>query len=199
MAKTKPKPRTWTHPRRGQFTSDEDYWTTDVHAPGFAAFCLEIGLSKSVPPAKRYLLRFKTDSGAEPTAEAIAVAERIITQPAEMVILITEALWSNFAGNPPDSEMWWHGDLPGVCENLDAPPTAARNIAPLLRLRNITIRGGDGRVAELNFWAAFEEEHDVEVLFGGVGILTDGVTVLGAGYSYDVSLYGTTYGDGDGE
>jgi hypothetical protein len=41
------------------------------------------------------------------------------------------------------------------------------------------MHGYEKPVVELSFHAAFEEEH-------GVGVLTDGNTILGTGYSVDV-------------
>ena len=56
----------------------------------------------------------------------------------------------------------------------------------VMRLSQIAIRkqihGYERPVVEMSFAAAFEEEH-------GVGILTDGKTILGTGYQSSVSLF----------
>jgi hypothetical protein len=84
--------------------------------------------------------------------------------------------------------MYWHGDLDAVAEGLEfedtlKPPRKAADLPRLMQLTNIAIQkrkhGQDKPLAELSFAAAFEEEH-------GVGVLTDGKTILGIGYSADV-------------
>lgn len=194
MAKTKPEPKTWTHPQWGRFDWDGYSWRGQVAAPGFDVFVYETGYGKPNPPNGMYELRFQTgENAAEPTGEAVALAERIVAQSDATATLIAETLWNDFAGNPPDSGMWWHGDLESVSEDIEPPPTSANGIAALMRLQGISIhQHGDKPVAELNFWAEFEPEH-------GVGVLTDGETVLGTGYSYDVSPYGSLDNEGDEE
>ena len=60
-------------------------------------------------------------------------------------------------------------------------------------LSRITVRqdvpGCEGPVVELSFHAAFEVEH-------GVGVLTDGETILGLGYSADVTPFEAAGADG---
>jgi hypothetical protein len=86
--------------------------------------------------------------------------------------------------------VWWHGELAqvaGAAEDANLPaPKKADDLLKLMRLFQISIRkeaeGCPGPVAELCFWAAFEEEHNV-------GVLTDGKKVLGTGYHLDVSAF----------
>ena len=100
----------------------------------------------------------------------------------------------------PDSGMWWHGDLANVnrggnrasavYESLagyDLPiPTCAEDLKKVLEPKDLTIRRHPSLperwLAEFNFHAGFDVEH-------GVGVLADGVRILGIGYSSDASLF----------
>jgi hypothetical protein len=89
--------------------------------------------------------------------------------------------------------MWWHGDLDALAEVLDdgRRPARAEDLLGLMQLSGVVVRrdvdGHDGPLAELRFHAAFEEEH-------GVGVLTDGTTIVGTGYSCDVLPFGWAEG-----
>ena len=113
--------------------------------------------------------------------------EKVVARSVEMAQLVITALWNDFAGTPPDSGMWWHGDLESVSEEIEPPPMQASDLAALLRLNRIVAHDRDygtgSPVIELSFHAAFEEEH-------GVGVLTDGETIIGTGYSYDATPFG---------
>jgi hypothetical protein len=77
-----------------------------------------------------------------------------------------------------------------VAENFgydDRPsPTCPDDLLPAMRFRGLTISESlyefKKPIAELTFSAVFEEEH-------GVGILTDGNTILGTGYSGEALPY----------
>ena len=91
--------------------------------------------------------------------------------------------------------MWWYGNLKAVAKSWKAlklpSPAEARDLLRALQLMRILVRGGFptfpvNPIVELSFHAAFEEEH-------GVGLLTDGESILGAGYYLDVVPSGYTY------
>jgi hypothetical protein len=133
---------------------------------------------------------FHVTEGHEPSAAAVKLALRVIANQAELPALVTSALWEEFNGRGPKSEMWWHGDMGQVAENFgyaDRPaPTRPDDLPPVMRFTGLTIRESlyeyKKPIAELTFSAVFEEEH-------GVGILTDGNTILGTGYSCQASPY----------
>ena len=104
--------------------------------------------------------------------------------------------------------MWWHGKLKEI-EKQTSPLKAPKDLLDLLQLDIIYIqkpqpgrsdpfilnpfngkkvkappRAAVPASAELEFHAAFEEEH-------GVGILTDCNSILGIGYSTDVTPFRT--------
>jgi hypothetical protein len=129
------------------------------------------------------------DKGEEPTAAAVALAARVLDPHADLVLKLTEALWRDMKGRREyDSGMWWHGDLDQVIAGLEKlpAPDGPDGLLPLLRPIEIAVKERIERypkpVAEINFWAAFEEEH-------GVGVLTDGRVVLGTGYSTDAEPF----------
>ena len=182
---------TWRHPRLGQFKYDGMAWVGKVKAPAFDAFAYDTGYGNAGPPDCTYAVGFAADDAKEtPSPAAVALAEKVLANAAALVAAVTKALWDDFNGRGPDSGMWWHGDLETVAEGMEdsdlPPPKKANDLLRLMRLFQISVRkGADGHdkpVVELCFWAAFEEEHNV-------GVLTDGKSVLGAGYHIDVSAY----------
>ncbi|MBC8140804.1 MAG: hypothetical protein H7Y38_05120 [Armatimonadetes bacterium] len=186
---------TWNHPQWGMFVWDEYAWLSDVVAPGFDIFTYDTRNGNALLQGSVYEVGFESDEGEPPSPEVVAVVEKVVARSSAIADAVVTALWNDFAGDPPKSGMWWHGDLESVSEGIEPPPTAPGDLPALLRLNRIIARDRDygtgTPVVELSFHAAFEEEH-------GVGILTDGEIILGTGYCYDVSPYGTTYGDGDG-
>ena len=176
---------TWEHPELGRFEHDGVAWTRTVKTPGFKPFRYE-GTSTKCE------LGFETrDENEPPSREAVAVAERVLANQAALVAKVAQALWDDFTGKGPDSGMYWHGDLDSLADGMEfeetlKPPKKPADVPRLLQLTNISVakprRGQDKPLAELSFAAAFEEEH-------GVGILTDGRTILGIGYSSDVSPF----------
>jgi hypothetical protein len=180
---------TWTHPHLGTFTYDSDEWVKLVDAPAFNAFTLD--QHADGPPTGSFPLIFDCDGEEDlPTPADIELATAVLSNPSALVARIVNALWDDFNGRGPDSGMWWHGDLDQVTECMTEDrlpaPTRAPDLFPTMRFNRIAIRkqvdGHDKPLAELRFWAAFEEEH-------GVGILTDGHSVLGTGYSHGVTLF----------
>ena len=172
---------TWDHPKLGRFEHDGVAWTRTVKTPGFKPFRYEGSSTKCE-------LGFETkDENEPPSREALAVSDRVLANQAALVAKVAEALWDDFTGKGPDSGMYWHGDLDSLADGMEfeeslKPPKKAADVPRLMQLTNITIqksRRAQKPLAELSFAAAFEEEH-------GVGILTDGRTILGIGYSSDV-------------
>ena len=175
----------WDHPKLGRFEHDGAAWTRNVKTPGFKPFRYEGSSTKCE-------LSFETDDETEqPSRAAIAVAERVLANQAALVAKVAKALWDDFAGKGPDSGMYWHGDLDSLADGMEfeetlKPPKKADDVPRLMQLTNISVakprRGQDKPLAELSFAEAFEDEH-------GVGILTDGRTILGIGYSSDLSPF----------
>jgi hypothetical protein len=175
----------WDHPDLGRFTYDGSAWTRFVDTPGFKSF--RYGGRSNVCE-----LSFEADDEGElPSRDAVAVARRVLANHEALATKVAAALWDDFTGKGPDSGMYWHGNLEALAEGMEfeetlKPPRKAADVPKLMQLTDITIpkrrRGQDKPLAELNFTAAYEDEH-------GVGILTDGKTIVGIGYSSDVTPF----------
>jgi hypothetical protein len=186
----KPEPRkapTWQHPELGRFQYDGGGWVRTISVPAFKGF------KARGQRGGKCDLEFEADDETDlPTPAMIAVAAAVLDGQDELARKVIDGLWDDFNGRGPDSGMYWHGDLDAVAEGLDwgdedaEPPGSANDLPKLMSLNGITVRteayGYDKPVAELSFSAAFEEEH-------GVGILTDGRTIIGIGYSSDVEPF----------
>ena len=177
---------TWDHPQLGRFTYDGTVWINTVSMPAFAAFAYDTGYSNAPRSTGEHLLAFEADGKRDlPSPAAVALAEKVLANQQAIVAKVVEALWNDFNGVGPDSGMGWRGDLQAVADAMgaDEPPGSAGDLLPLMQLSQVTIckhvDGCDGPVAELSFYAPFEEEH-------GVGILTDGDVILGIGNTSDV-------------
>jgi hypothetical protein len=176
----------WEHPELGRFKYDGIGWVRVIEVPAFRAFTYDAGRRKG-----NCELVFDADDEKDvPSAAAIAVARRVLSEQEKLAPKIVKALWDDFYGRGPESGMWWHGSLDevtGAMEDADSPaPASLNDLLALLGPPQIGIHkrvyGIDKPVAELSFSAAFEEEH-------GVGVLTDGRSILGTGYSADVTPF----------
>ena len=176
-------PATWKHPDLGEFKYHVE-WTRPISIPGFASFTYDKGdTSGSTVP-----LNFDADDEDDTPPDAAAtVAMQLLANQVDLAAKVVNALWDDFNGRGPRSGMWWHNrldEVTGAAEDLGlSAPTKPADVAALLGLQGICIhREADGYnqpVAELQFAAAFEDEH-------GVGVLTDGINVPGIGYISDV-------------
>jgi len=207
---------TWKHPELGTFKFDYG-WVGTIKAPGFKAFAYDTGNGNAEPATGRYKLSFEAkDEKDLPSPELIQVAQLLLADQAAIVSLITAALWDEFNGRGPKSVVWWYGNLKEVAHAVvsgysNAPKSqtlkSARDLLAVLRLYDISIlkeqKAAPSRVgvnpftkqemkfkprpyqppsAELNFHAAFEIEH-------GLGVRTDGKSVLGVGYWGEVQPF----------
>ncbi len=188
---------TWDDPELGQFHFDDFGWTICVAAPAFKAFKFRTR-HRTAPATYKLVIRADT-ADQLPTSNAVALAKKVVTNQTALVAHVADALWADFTGTGPDSQMWWHGKLKEVGQGLETgkAPRSARDVLKLLKPAEIRIRQasrtgkirvgkasrpGEQVVAVLHFAAAFEEEH-------GVGVITDGFNVLGIGYSEDVQPF----------
>jgi hypothetical protein len=140
-------------------------------------------------PSGECELHIETEDETEtPSDTVLALVARVLSRQAVLAPAVVAALWDDFNGQGPKSGMWWHGALDEVIDEVDPdlpPLTNPEALYAWLRLTDITVRSGfDHPLVELSFEAPFEEEH-------GVGVLTDGDTIRGTGYSGDVSPFKT--------
>ncbi len=176
----------WDHPERGRFTYDGSFWTRSITVPAFKAFKFR------GPSNGKCHVSFEADDENElPSSVAVALAEKVLAHQKEIVAKVITAMWDDFTGRGPDSGMYWHDDLEQVAEGLEfeddlAPPKKATDLFKLMSSPDIHVHKKvfyyDKPVVELSFAAAFEEEH-------GLGILTDANTIIGIGYSSDVTPF----------
>lgn len=171
----------------GVFKFEDDCWKGTCRLPAFKKFTWESRTTKS---AGKYRLEFESKKGREPSAAAVKLALRVIANEAKLPGLVTSALWNEFNGRGPKSEMWWYGELEAVAENFGyderRAPASPKDLLPAMTFSGVFIRESlyshKKPIAELTFSALFEEEH-------GVGILTDGATILGTGYVCQATTY----------
>ena len=182
----------WSHPRLGTFARDTYEWTQVYKLDGFEAYSYRPPYVKTNLDKVHLSFDIDDESPGPPTSEAAEIMARILGNAALLAGKIHRAVWDDFMGKGPGSGIWWHGDLEQVMDVYDEfedtlPALKSADDVPAW-LGLSTIRVGrswqlDGDfLGELIFHAAFEEEH-------GLGILTDGLEILGLGYSGDASLF----------
>jgi len=180
----------WEHPELGrlEFSRRRDAWMGVIDVPAFRQFT---HTWDDHIPGRCGLIISAQDKADTPSAQAIALALRLVTNQEHLVRQIITALWEDFGGRGPRSGMWWHDDLEQVVESgegEDVPPLeSADALLGWMHPNGIIVRHGGIRsdalpMIELTCSAVFEVEH-------GVGILTDGETILGTGYLYDVEPF----------
>lgn len=162
----------WKHPTLGTFVWEEDMWRQE---------------------GDDFYLSFETDleEPTAPTEAHVALLQAVMADRENLITKSADALWEDINVRGPDSGMWWRGDLEGIVHQYefvgyDAPKSAGE-LRAALPFRGIAIRcdiSDEKRtLAELRFAPWFEEEH-------GIGVLTDGRSILGLGYAYDVTPFG---------
>ena len=182
----------WKHPTLGTFIFEAMGWVKIVNVPAFKAFSYDTGYDNAPRSTGKHALVFTSiDKNTVPSAADVALADRVLANQAALVDAVAHALWEDFNGRAPNSGMWWHGNLSAVVRSWKGlklpPPAEPRDLLPALQVMRILVRGGFpgypiDPLVELCFHAAFEEEH-------GVGLLTEGNSILGAGYYLDVMPY----------
>jgi hypothetical protein len=186
--------KTWKHKDLGTFAFDDLGWVTSRSLPAFRAF--KYSSRPGHKGSSKTEIRFSDSQEPEdlPTSRAIAVAVTVIKNQESLAAKLKKSLFDDMNGRGPQSRMWWHGDIQAVIEYtadetgkrmptpLKVPADLERVLGdPIIDIRE-SVYGYDKPCAIISFSALFEPEH-------GVGILTDGVRILGTGDSTDVSLF----------
>lgn len=174
---------TWRHPVLGEFTRDLGCWTGEIALPSFAKFDLPF-------PKGRYLLEIASgfDETPAPPGELVEVAEKLVASEAELVGVITLAIWRELTGEGPDSGMWWHGGIPaGEISQLMGPntPEGPEDLVDWLELKGVECMHymeDEKPIAEFGFSAPWEEEH------GGMAVLVEDGAVNGFGYGCEAVM-----------
>ena len=180
----------WKHQKLGKLKYDggRDAWVGIINVPAFKAFTHS--WDDHVHGRCDLVLQAEDDTDT-PSSAAVELALKTLANQEKLVKSITASLWKQFKGSGPKSGMWWYGGLDQVIESgEDENVPALKNASSLLAwmhpngiiVRHSGIRSEVSPVVEITFSAVFEMEH-------GVGILTDGVKVLGTGYTYDVEPF----------
>jgi len=180
--------KTWSHPNLGKFKFTMTGWEGRCTLPSFKTFCFQ------TPGKSKLNLSFETDfdSDAPPTRPQVTIAQRIIKNEGKLSEKIVQALSADLNGRGDDSGMWWHGDIESVLEILSH--SAAKKVdlsaesaitqivgSPSVWIR-IMVDDYEKPCGVICFEAAFDTEH-------GLGILTDGIRVLGIGYQMSVDPF----------
>jgi hypothetical protein len=181
--------QTWKHPQLGTFKLNDrrDCWLGACSLPAFNVFNWELQSAKA---PTEYDLVFDGTEDHKPSMGEVMIALRVIASQAHLPSMVASTLWEEFNGRGLKSGMWWYGGMDEVAKNFEcggrSTPTVLDDLLPVMRFNGVWVRESlyeyKNPIVELAFSALFEEEH-------GVGILTDGSTILGTGYACDVSPY----------
>jgi len=172
----KTPPAIWKHPKLGEFSCQYGEVSGTVAMPGM------FNNGKRSPKVALSIYVRKNDK--EPAKEQVDLVLNVQKNAKALAKKICRALWEDFQGKGRKTGMWWHGNLAEVNRDLNRPIRREADLPGMLKLSSMMVnKGADKKpVMVLNFHAPFEDEH-------GVGVLTDGKTVLGIGYASDVMPY----------
>jgi hypothetical protein len=186
----------WKHPILGNFKHDDIWWRQIISLPSLKSFSYvdaAVQGYRSIHEDFDLLLECDSDSDV-PNDSMVELAISTIGNEAKLVAKILMSVWEDINGRGPDTGMWWHGDLPNayrgapwasaILENLteyNLPiPKQPEDLKTILEPHELLIRRDNSPpndwVGEFSFYAGFDVEH-------GLGVLTDGMDILGIGYS----------------
>jgi hypothetical protein len=194
-------PTTWNHARLGEFEQDDIWWRREIALPSLNSFTYIYEPMRGCRWERQpFELILQCDAEDEQPTEEMASLAAVLDNEPRLMPMVLEAIWSDLNGRGPDSGMWWHGDLPyayrggnfasAVYDNLNEfelpVPACPFDLMKILLPKDLLIRldlsPPETWIAELNFRAGFEVEH-------GLGVLTNGIEILGIGYSSDASRF----------
>jgi len=129
----------------------------------------------------------------EPTDIEIAKLAAVLERRETLDTVLVHGLWKELTGETPSDWAWWAGDLEAVHRHLnefrEGPPVQLEKAEDLYRFLDpytiyVTedLDAEDRRTAVVSCYCDFEEEH-------GIDLLTDGVQVLGTGYSTEATRF----------
>ena len=175
----------WTHPTLGDFAFDSIGWIAELELPGFTSFDRNRTADNA---ASMVEMLFVADEPDEHPSEGMAqVAQNLVANHQRLLEDGLRIYFDDIHGIGHDSGMWWYGGIEQVNEilaNHSKRLEAQSDLYLLLERPSISIQesgyGYDGPCAIIEFESPIDVEH-------GVGWLTDGITILGTGYSCDVS------------
>lgn len=187
---------TWHDTELGLFTFDEYAWVKEFKMSVFLAFKYAgygTGIQQTGRPNFDLLIEAENKNEI-PSQPLVEVARLTISNLERLVKEGIVALYNDFIGNGPNSGMWWHSCLEDVrkdiinelenealCKLEEAGDlyTYMGNPSVFVQSRGY---GYKYPCAVISFSALFEVEH-------GIGMLTDGNTILGVGYEMSVSPF----------
>lgn len=174
----------WSHPNWGEFSFQEHYgWARTIELQAFSKF--RDGETK---------IEIAIDADSEdeiPTTDLVSVAEKTVANHKSLIESGVDLLWNDFHGNGPDSGMWWRGDVDHIYEILDGRfgddvLGQPQGLYYILEKASLRIQGSGYGYDKPCSIIGFESPIDIE---HGIGILTDGVHVIGLGYRSDPDAY----------
>jgi hypothetical protein len=190
--------KTWKHPQLGTFTMRARFgrhlWENVLDLPAFAIFKFSRnGRFRGVKKLRCEIVGRESES--TPLKSTIHLCERIAKNQDKLVRNIRDSLFQDINGEGKDSGMWWRHDpiefAVLCCEFLREKTRFSRVYHPeqiemLIGGPTITIDqySSDSKapLAMINVSTYFKDEH-------GLGVLTNGNSVLGLGYAGEASPY----------
>jgi len=190
------KLKSWVDSILGSFHFNEYQWERSIRMEAFSVFHCSEASDVSIDASHSYVvLGIEADDESEvPSEEVMEVARLTIKNHRYLIDEALKALFDDFVGDGPGSEMWWHSAIDHVREIVVSRAVATDSIQlnnpedlhallgkPSIRAQEYGY-GYDKPCTTICFEAVFEPEH-------GIGILTNGSEVLGVGYQMDVSPF----------
>lgn len=191
-----PSVLTWNVPGLGRFLFDALAWNLSCLMP---AFSTRWAGKNGAPGASTKLRVQAIDPSDMPKA---AIADRLIEVVANQVEVaerVASALIDSINGTGPDSGMWWHGDPISVLDHLGIDSSKRSRLSvisdrelqqliftPCINVEKEWPWATWDECEEFRLTVCFEAEFDRE---HGVGVLLDGIEVVGIGHANDVGRF----------
>jgi hypothetical protein len=170
------------HPDVGEVTYNRrrNAWVGSIRLPALKTFTSMFAADEDNYIPGQCVLYLQAERDDVPSAAAVALIERLVSNQEHLALAIASAMWDDFTGKGRPSGMYWHGHLDQVEDAydsglppIDGPGAVFAWMRPdLVIVRHSGTKAVGSPIIEINFSAPFEIEH-------GVAVLTDGTAVLG--------------------
>ena len=186
--------KNWIDSQLGNFTFDEYNWSKTFELNAFSVFTFDDGFRSTGVNNGCVKLKIEADDEEDiPTDEVIRISRLTIDNHESLIREGLLALYNDILGDKVDSGMWWHSEIDEM--RKDGADFISGNKGLLTSQDDLTAFLGKPSIYVQNFGYAYGKPCST-IIFNsmidpehGIGLLTDGESILGIGYGIEADVF----------